>query len=277
MAGPRDCDGVEVSVEDLETLWTAPVALVDKYRSEHHEIGRNIALAAPLVLVTVMAVFGQVGWFAGQLDTRGRLPIPTELAALICAVTVETISLFLAAEAHGRAMNGDQAGPVRVASYAMATFVGIVNYSHWRPGIIAVVFGVMSASGPALWAIRSRSLRRAELRRAGALTPPALRLGWLRWALYPRRSWTVFREAAWDGVTDPAKALAAPALVPVVLPAQINRHKAPKPIEGDRVAQLRTRLAAGETLSAGILAGEGRWGSRSTAAELLRQARESKA
>ena len=250
-----------------------PVPQLDRRR----EIGRNVALAAPLVLVTVTAIFGQYAWFASQIARRGNLPIPVGLAALICALTVETISLFLAAEAHARLMAGDPAGPVRTMSYAAAAFVGIVNWSHWRPGIIAVVFGVMSALAPFLWAVRSRSLRRAELRMIGALDEPSVKLGWQRWVLYPQRSWRIYRVAVWDGITDPATALALDApSTPVPAPPRIVTAK-PAPqaqVEPDnRVAEIRARLAKGQPVTARGLAEEGRFGSKSTAAALIAKAK----
>jgi hypothetical protein len=275
-----------MSEDVVEGPWTGHPALrpvsegkADSYR--HRDIWRNVALAAPLVLVTVVATFGQVGWFAEQIARHGALPVPVGLAALVCALTVETISLFLAAEAHARLMAGDPAGPVRTMSYVVAGFVGLINWSHWRPGVIALVFGAMSALAPVLWAIRSRSLRRAELRLIGALDEPSVKFGWRRWVLYPQRSWTLYRAAVWDGVTDPAKALAldvAPAepvqVSPKPLPRIVVKPHTPRSPEADRVVEVRALLTKDPNLSARRLAElRPQYGKSSTCAVLLKKAR----
>jgi hypothetical protein len=283
-----------MSEDVVEGPWTGhpalqPVREGKEVSNRHRDLWRNVALAAPLVLVTTVAMIGQVGWFYQEVHKRGTPVALAVMVAVLASLALETISLFAAAEAHFRLMRGDPAGPVRVLSYAVAGFAGIINWWHWSPGVIAVVFGVMSALAPWLWAIRSRSLRRAELRLIGALDEPSVKFGWRRWVLHPRRAWPLYRAAVWDGVTDPAKALALTLAVPcsstdgarhdevaaeVTLPRIVVKPHAPRSPEADRVVEVRALLKREPNLSARRLAETGRYGSKSTCATLLTKAKE---
>lgn len=298
-----------MSLINLER-WTAPVVPPVNGHSAggpapagpRRERGRNTVLAAPLILVTALALLGQYGWFHDAMSGHTAL-VPAAASALLASLTLETIGLFFAAEAHARLMAGDAAGPVRALSYLAGVCVGALSWWHWRPGSVALVFGVMSALSPWLWAIRSRSMRRAELRAAGVVDVPPVKLGWRRWVISPRRSWRIYRRAVWAGITDPGEALALEAArtppdatetaeglavpAPPVEAASVAPAASPGPpgqgalpvdgllsFEGS-VKKVLDRLRAGEDLSVSKLAAEGVWGSRSRGGDILRTARAS--
>lgn len=169
-------------------------------------VWRNVALTVTVVLVNVVAFSGQVQWAVRYLDAGPVMP-------WLFAAALESVGIYLAWEAHAALMAGDAALRLRVAAYSVAGLVGWLNYTVHADGLAptpaAVAFGVMSASSPWLWAIRSRSLHRAELRTAGLIDARVARFAVVRWVLYPRLTWRVWRHAVWVGVVDPAAAIAA--------------------------------------------------------------------
>lgn len=183
-------------------------------------LARNAALVVPLALVNGFAVYGQALW---ALDNITRWLI----IAVLFAVALESIGLFLAAEAHSALMAGDAALRLRAGSYGVAAVVGTLNYSHWAPDWSAnpkaVTFAALSAVSPWLWSIRSRSMHRAELRAKGLIDPRTVRFSAARWLLYPGPSFTAFRRAVWVGETDPALAAALGPVMNVTQPTPTSR------------------------------------------------------
>jgi len=167
---------------------------------------RGWLAAVPIVLVNAVA-------FAGQLAfLRARLPWPAAGQVLV-AVTLESVAVYLAWQAHLALAADDSALRLRLAAYAFALVIGVMNYSHymaagWRPTFAAVTFGLMSVSSPWLWSVHSRRVSRDALKARGLIEAHAVRLGATRWLWHPARSFRVMRWAAWTGVADPAEAIA---------------------------------------------------------------------
>jgi hypothetical protein len=176
----------------------------------------TVALVVPIVLVNLIAVYGQGGWAYDNLvpaDVRHHHPTVALLLSLGFAVTVESVGIYLAVEAHLALMAGDASARLRFGSYAIGALVGVLNYAHFAgtggsPTALAITFGLLSSISPWLWAIRSRSLNRDRLRDLGQVDPRAVRFAPLRWVLFPRRTWLAFRAAVWAGVVRPADAIA---------------------------------------------------------------------
>lgn len=187
--------------------------------SEHRSWPRNVALLIPLLLVNSAAIYGQSGWAYDHLRRGGWL------WAVLFALAIESVGVYLAAEAHAALMAGHSSGLLRLSSYAIGALGGALNYAHfadpgYAPTALALSFGLLSSASPWLWAIRSRSMNRHRLYAEGLIDPRAVRFSRLRWALFPHRTFTAFRLAVWDGVQSPteavaradsARALAAPA------------------------------------------------------------------
>ena len=167
---------------------------------------QTVPMLVPVVLVNGFAVYGQAGWALEHLS--GHLAV-----AVLFAVALESTAVYLAWEAHSSLMAGDAALKLRVASYLVAGLVGALNYSHWSanwaPSAKAVVFAGFSVVSPWLWSVRSRSMRRADLRVQGLIDPRSVRFSTARWTLYPLRTFRAFRGAVWDGTVDPAEAIRA--------------------------------------------------------------------
>jgi len=167
---------------------------------------RGWLAAVPIVLVNAVA-------FAGQLAfLRARLPWPLAGQVLV-AVTLESVAVYLAWQAHLALAADDSALRLRLAAYSFAAVIGALNYSHymaphWRPTFAAVTFGLMSVSSPWLWSVYSRRVSRDALKARGLIEPHAVRLGATRWAWHPALSFRVMRWAAWTGEADPARAIA---------------------------------------------------------------------
>jgi hypothetical protein len=200
---------------------------------------RNAALVAPLLLVNTAAIYGQSGWAFDHLGHNW-------IVAVLFALAVESIGVFLAAEAHAALMAGHASGALRLGSYAVGALVGCLNFAHYaaqpgyRPNPLAVTFGLLSSISPWLWAIRSRSLNRDRLAEMGLVDPRAVKFSRLRWALFPLRTFAAFRAAVWAGITRPDAAVAAADLrradrrpvrhaAPPALPAEPARAIEPAP------------------------------------------------
>jgi winged helix-turn-helix DNA-binding protein len=167
---------------------------------------RNAALLVPLLLVNTAAVYGQQGW---AYDHLGH----DRVIAVLFATAVESIGVYLAAEAHAALMAGDASARLRLGSYLVGLLVGTLNYAHfasagYAPNPIALTFGLLSSISPLLWSIRSRSLNRDRLRDLGQVDPRAVRFSLLRWALFPIRTSAAFRAAVWAGIVQPSEAVA---------------------------------------------------------------------
>ena len=183
---------------------------------------RGWLAAVPIVLVNAVA-------FAGQLAfLRVHLPWPLAGQVLV-AVTLESVAVYLAWQAHLALAADDSALRLRLAAYGFAAVIGVMNYSHymaagWRPTFAAVTFGLMSVSSPWLWSVHSRRVSRDALKAAERLEPHAVRLGMTRWAWHPVRSYRVMRLATWTGENRPAEAIALLGGDTPAVPPQADRH-----------------------------------------------------
>jgi hypothetical protein len=167
---------------------------------------RGWLAAIPVLLVNAVA-------FAGQLAfLRHHLPW-TPTGQVLVAVTLESVAVYLAWQAHLALAADDSALRLRLGAYGFAAVIGVMNYSHWmaphwRPTFTAVTFGLMSVSSPWLWSVHSRRQSRDALKARGLIEPHAVRLGATRWTWHPIRSAHVMWHATWKGENDPAAAIA---------------------------------------------------------------------
>ena len=166
---------------------------------------RGWLAAIPVALVNSVAFGAQLGFW------RAHLPFLAQ--AVLVALALESIAVYLAWLAHLALLADDAALRLRLAAYGVALLIGALNYSHfdgpgWRPTVPAVTFGMMSAISPWLWSAHSRRASRDALKARGLIEPHAVRLGATRWAWHPARSARVMWHATWEGETDPARAIA---------------------------------------------------------------------
>ena len=162
--------------------------------------------AIPITFVNSVAFFGQLGFLRGHL--HWILP-----GQILFGVTLESIAVYLAWQAHMAQLADDSSMRLRLAAYSAGLFIGAMNYSHyaaphWHPTFAAVAFGGLSAISPWLWSVHSRRMSRDDLKARNRIEPHGVRLGGNRWTWHPVKSVRVTRAAAWTGEDDPAAAIA---------------------------------------------------------------------
>jgi hypothetical protein len=168
----------------------------------------------PLVLVNIVAIYGQYGWAAANLPGITVAGSTFPLWAVLFAAALESIAIYLSYEAHKARMAGDSSAKLWAAAYAVAFLAGALNYWHLadpvthRPTPAAVAFAAMSLLSPWLWGIRSRSMNRDRLRDLDLIEPRAVKFSAARWALFPRETFAAFKAAVWVGETNPLAAVA---------------------------------------------------------------------
>jgi hypothetical protein len=171
-------------------------------------VRRAVYMAVPVLAINACAFLGQLGYFHTHLPAWG-LP-----GQLLVAAALESIAMFISYHAHIARVGDDPAFRLQMSAYALALVIGALNYSHWaspdwRPNPIAVTFALMSAVSPWLWGIHSRRESRDSLKANGLIEPHAVRLGSTRWTWHPYRSARTMFRATWEGITNPAEAIAA--------------------------------------------------------------------
>jgi len=172
---------------------------------------------APLFLVNVAAITGQIGWALDHLEIGDAGTVLRWFASIMFGVTAESIALFLQYYANRALLNRDSAASLYLAAFLVAGLVAAVNFSHWsnpadgeffgKANATAVIFALCSFASPWLWRIHNRAEYREALRSAGEIDSRAVKLSVSRKILYPIRSFQVIRLAAWQGETNPTKAV----------------------------------------------------------------------
>jgi hypothetical protein len=194
----------------------------------------------PLVLVNIVAVYGQYGWAEANLPgiTSGGLDVPLVGGPVRRRPGVHRhLPVVRGAQgADGGGLVGEAVGRrLRVAFLA-----GALNYWHLadpvthQPTPAAVAFAAMSLLSPWLWGIRSRSMNRDRLRDLDLIEPRAVKFSAARWVLFPRATFAAFKAAVWAGETNPRAAVAlleqpAPAVTVHAQPVSEPVDEAPAP------------------------------------------------
>lgn len=171
-------------------------------------------LAAPLLLVNSAASWGQAGWAHDHITAGIPGILAPWLIAVLFAVTVESIGVYLAGMAHAARMADQSAGALQLGSYLVGLLVGVLNYWHFAgpsfaPTAQAVVFGALSSVSPWLWAIYSRYRNRDRLAELGQVDKRGVKLSTSRKFWHPKKSISVIRFAAWEGIVEPDEAVRA--------------------------------------------------------------------
>jgi chemotaxis protein histidine kinase CheA len=172
----------------------------------------------PLVLVNSAALIGQFTWALEHLKIGDPKSLIRIVSAIVYAVAVESIALFLQFYANRALRNGDAAGGLYVAAFVVASGVSLINFSHfynpdvslWNLSVqaTAFAFALCSLISPWLWRIHSRAEYREELKERGEIDTRMVRLAGARKVLHPYRSFMTIWDASWEGITNPAEAVA---------------------------------------------------------------------
>jgi len=196
----------EIAAELLEDLVIQPSGRFAAWvRTAGFRHGMSAVLTAvPIIAVNIVAFIGQYAYL------RDHLPVAHGWIVLV-ALTLESIAVGLAYQAHLAQVSNDATARIRGASYLLALVIGGMNYSHfadhWRPTVAALTFGLMSSISPWLWATHSRRVSRDKLMAQGLIEPHAVRLGTTRAAWHPVGWVRVMRRATWLGTTSPQEAI----------------------------------------------------------------------
>lgn len=164
----------------------------------HLKSERQWAAVIALVAVNTYAVIGQAQWAYKNLSDN----VP---AAIGFAITLESISLFLTAQASAALLANDKSAGLRGMAYLAGLGIGVMNYvahcgKNWQPTAMAIAFGALSALSPWLWAIYSRRTHRDSLAREGLIDPRAVKIPTMLWFLYPKYGMRLLRLGVLTGV-----------------------------------------------------------------------------
>lgn len=202
----------------------------------------------PLILVNLAAITGQVGWALDHLEIGDSGSVLRWIVAGLFGTTAESIALFLQFYANRALRNRDSASSLYLFAFAVAGLVASLNFSHWsnpvgdeffgKPNATAISFALCSFISPWLWRIKDRAAHREELKNAGEIDVRAVKLSMSRKLMHPYRSFMVVWYASWDGVTNPAEAVAN----------YEKKREEVKAAKLDRVEKKRQMKAAKEAL-----------------------------
>lgn len=184
--------------------------------------GRWLRATVPIVLVTALAMFGQILFVYDAVlaaDLVVGVPLVGALAlalAVLAGVAYESITLHVQWHAHDSLLHEHTltAARQRKASYLIALVGALVNYSHfanpdWSPTVLAVMFATFSLASPPLWGLHTRRLHKVQLSREGRMDTggvvfSAERYRWFPWRTLGAVRWSIdhFEDdprTAWDG------------------------------------------------------------------------------
>jgi len=212
-------------VEHERDAWRKDVAEIDttaekiKLLARWQARGRKMIPYIPLMIVNSAALQGQFSWALDHLQVGDPQTIIRTFSALIYAVAVESIALFLQYYANRALKNRDSAGMLYLSALLVASGVSLINFSHYHEPNAALwdlsaqatayAFGLCSLISPWLWRIHSRAEHREALKAAGEIDSRGVKLSLSRKIWHPIKSVQVISFNAWSGETNPAKAVEA--------------------------------------------------------------------
>lgn len=179
-------------------------------RQPARQAGSRIAMAATAIGITAVVAApaaisarSLAGWGRDQLGlTDGwewLVPVPLDGAALAC------VGLALHATQRGEAP-----GFARILVWVLASCSAGANYRHGATVSpdAAIFFAAMPLLAALLLDLALRRVRHTALGGLGALERPLARYRMARWLVAPQETWSAWRTAVCDGITDPDEALA---------------------------------------------------------------------
>lgn len=204
-------------------------------------------LLAVLVIVNAAAIWGQAGWFYEHATPKSWTeefgPAARVGLAILLALAVELIGVYLSAEADEARRASAPAFSLQLGAYAFGGLAGYLNFQHWNGSAgggsaeLPIVFAALSAASPFLWAVWSKARHRAALRESGDAPMRGVRLSPARKVWHPLRSLSVIRHASWEGIADETTAVQSWAFTKAARDAR-------------KVAQRRDTTAGDEPVSA---------------------------
>jgi hypothetical protein len=210
-AEERRIANAALAAERAEIVSVEAITVQTESAARRSERVEKVTNYSPLIVINLLAIVGQFGYFAENLTpTFGDVFGP--IVAGLAAGALELISLFIGYHALLAMRRRDSAFGLLIASIGVAGLVAYMNYSHFspeldRPTIAGLAFGLFSFIAPFLWRIKIRSDHRDELVANGEIDRRGLKLNRSRLIWHPIKSLKVIRHAAWTGETDPETAV----------------------------------------------------------------------
>ncbi|MEV1042981.1 DUF2637 domain-containing protein [Streptomyces sp. NPDC050204] len=151
---------------------------------------RRFMVAGPITAPMAVAWSSQTSY---AMDAFGWwLPF-----ALGFAAAWELTTTFTGWMYHQARSQGDSGLIYRVMTWVFAAGAAAMNYAHHcgpggKPTQAAVAFATMSIVGMTLWELYASLLHRQHARKEGRVAKARPHIGLIRWARYPRQSWTAW-------------------------------------------------------------------------------------
>jgi hypothetical protein len=162
-----------------------------------------VCLTVTVGAVAAMSWTGLVGFAEHVLQLTGKVryvvPLSLDGAALTCSFLALRSIIAGDAAAGPRALLWAFTCASAVANWYAATLVGTVPS--------ALFFSGMSLASVALFEVVLRQMRRADLRKVGAVEAPLPRFRLLRWIRFPKETGAAWSLALRFGMTRPEDAL----------------------------------------------------------------------
>lgn len=219
----RQADFEREQEERERNAWRKNAAEIDgtaekiKTVERWRKIGRKAIPYVPLMIVNSAALQGQFSWALDHLRVGDPQTVARIFAALVYAVAVESIALFLQYYANRALRNRDSALGLYVSALVVASGVSLINFSHyhdpkadlWDLSVQATAYAYALASfvSPWLWRIHSRAEHREALKNAGEIDTRGVKLSMSRKVWHPIWSLKTISLSAWTGQTNPAQAV----------------------------------------------------------------------
>jgi hypothetical protein len=210
--------GTTLTISLITAALTGAAVYYAMRRPSKGDLGKRL-MYAPLLLVNLAAVYGQLAFFYEHVAPT-TWPVPGKIAlAIVIALAIESISVYVGWHAHDALINklGRTAARLRRASYGIATLVAAINYAHFadfteatgnKLGLNAasVAFGLLSLISPWLWGLHSRRLKNLQLAKEGVADATGATFSGERIRSFPIRAYLARRWSIDHYVTDPKAA-----------------------------------------------------------------------
>lgn len=176
--------------------------------------GRATVIAvAPLVVVNVLAVYGQLAYAMEHIAPATWLTPARVALSVGFAAAVESVALYVGWHAHDALLlrSHSTARALRRWSFLIAACVAAMNYAHFalpnmKPTAAAVAFGMLSLLSPWMWGLHSRRAARIQLLKERRVDDAGAEFSSTRKRAFPIRSMKAYRWSIDHNITDPVAA-----------------------------------------------------------------------
>jgi hypothetical protein len=175
-----------------------------------------------LVLITLTAVYGQIGYGITHYTPGVLLDYLPEgtahlvarlVVAVAIAIAIESIANVVQYQARVAHLAGDTAGAAKLSrvAYGIAAGVAFINYQHFcdpglRPNPTALMFAALSFFSPWLWALYTRAAERSQRVADGTFDKAGAIFAVERYRSFPIHTWRARRYSIMHNLNDPVEA-----------------------------------------------------------------------